>query len=206
VAVQFLDRVAASPDREAFRFPRGEAWESVTWRQAGDLVESYAAGLISLGIEPEQRVGIASGTRYEWILADLAVMCAGGATTTVYPTTNAEDTTYILSDSESRVVFVEDAGQLKKLTDNKAELAHVVKVVIFEGSGDGDWVITLDDLAALGKERLAQQSDLIRTTAATIRPDQLATLIYTSGTTGRPKGVRLRHSSWVYEGEAIKAQ
>ena len=206
VAVQFLDRVEASPDREAFRFPRGDAWESVTWRQAGDLVESYAAGLISLGIQPEERVGIMSGTRYEWILADLAVMCAAAATTTVYPTTNAEDTTYILGDSESRVVFAEDAAQLKKLTDHKAELPHVVKVVVFEGAGDGDWVITLDDLAALGKERLAQQPDLIKETAKTIRPDQLATLIYTSGTTGRPKGVRLRHTSWVYEGEAIKAQ
>ena len=86
VAVQFFDRVTATPDAEAFRFPRGEAWESVTWKQAGDKVEALAAGLIALGVEPEQRVGIASGTRYEWILADLAVMCAAGATTTVYPT------------------------------------------------------------------------------------------------------------------------
>jgi len=100
-AVQFLDRVEASADHEAFRYPRGEAWESVTWRQAGDLVEKLAAGLLSLGIASEQRVGIASGTRYEWILADLAVMCAAGATTTVYPTTNAEDTAYILGDSEN---------------------------------------------------------------------------------------------------------
>src|SRR5918998_6364602 len=95
VAVQFFDRVAASPDREAFRFPRGDAWESVTWQQAGDLVEAYAAGLIALGILPEERVGIVSGTRYEWILADLAIMCAAGATTTVYPTTNAADSIYI---------------------------------------------------------------------------------------------------------------
>jgi long-chain acyl-CoA synthetase len=206
VAVQFFDRVAASPDREAFRFPRGEAWESVTWKQAGELVEAYAAGLIALGIQPEQRVGIASGTRYEWILADLAVMCAGGATTTVYPTTNAEDTTYILSDSESRVVFAEDDEQIKKLTDNKGELPHVVKVVTFDGKTDGDWIIGLDELAALGKELLAQQPDVVRNTSKAIPPDALATLIYTSGTTGRPKGVRLRHSSWVYEGEAIKAQ
>ena len=58
VAVQFFDRVAASSDREAFRFPRGEAWESVTWKQAGEKVEALAAGLLSLGLEPEQRVGI----------------------------------------------------------------------------------------------------------------------------------------------------
>jgi long-chain acyl-CoA synthetase len=120
VAVQFFDRVTATPDAEAFRFPRGEAWESVTWKQAGDKVEALAAGLIALGVEPEQRVGIASGTRYEWILADLAIMCAGAATTTVYPSTNAEDTAYILSDSECHVVFAEDDEQIKKLVDNKA--------------------------------------------------------------------------------------
>ena len=89
VAVQFFDRVAASPDSEAFRFPRGEAWESVTWGQAGDKVEALAAGLIALGVEPEQRVGIASGTRYEWILADLAIMCAAGATTSRRPPSQA---------------------------------------------------------------------------------------------------------------------
>ncbi len=206
VAVQFRDRVAATPEREAFRFPRGDAWESMSWGQAGELVESLAAGLVALGIEPEQRVGISSGTRYEWILADLAVMCAAGATTTVYPTTNGEDTTYILGDSESRVVFAEDDIQIKKLRDNKAELPDVSKVVTFAGTTDGDWVIGLDDLAALGKARLAQDPDLIAALVKTIKPEQLATLIYTSGTTGRPKGVRLRHVSWVYEGEAVKAQ
>ena len=206
VAVQFFDRVAATPDAEAFRFPRGEAWESVTWKQVGDKVEALAAGLIALGIEPEQRVGIASGTRYEWILADLAVMCAAGATTTVYPSTNAEDTVYILGDSESRVVFAEDDEQVDKLTAHRSELPHVTKVITFEGASDGDWVISLEDLAELGAAQLAEQPDVVRTTSQAIRPDQLATLIYTSGTTGRPKGVRLRHKSWVFEGEAIRAQ
>ena len=206
VATLFLDRVAASPDREAFRYPQGESWESITWRQTGETVSALAAGLLALGIEPEQRVGIASNTRYEWILADLAVMCAGGATTTVYPSTNAEDTAYILSDSESRVVFVEDATQVKKLTDNKSELPHVSKVVVFDGAGDGDWVITLEELKTLGKGYLAEHPSAIEEKAQSIAPDQLATLIYTSGTTARPKGVRLRHRSWVFEGEAIKVQ
>src|SRR6478752_2493621 len=168
VAVQFFDRVTATPDAEAFRFPRGEAWESVTWKQAGDKVEALAAGLIALGVEPEQRVGIASGTRYEWILADLAIMCAAGATTTVYPSTNAEDTVYILGDSESRVVFAEDDDQVAKLTANKAELPHVGKVVTFDGGTDGDWVIGLDDLAALGDAYLATHPGVVQETAKAI--------------------------------------
>ena len=205
-AVQFLDRVTASAEREAFRYPRGEAWESVTWKQAGDLVEKLAAGLLALGIESEQRVGIAAGTRYEWILADLAIMCAAGATTTVYPSTNAEDTAYILSDSECRVVFAEDDEQIAKLKEHRNELPHLDKIVTFDGTTDGDWVIGLDDLAKLGEAYLAEQPGVVEETVRSIGPDQLATLIYTSGTTGRPKGVRLLHKAWVYEGTAIQVQ
>jgi long-chain acyl-CoA synthetase len=205
-AVQFLDRVAASGPHEAFRYPRGEVWESVTWTQAGEVVERLAAGLLSLGIESEQRVGIAAGTRYEWILADLAIMCAAGATTTVYPSTNGEDTAYILGDSECRIVFAEDDDQIAKLKEHRNELPHLRQVVTFDGATDGDWVIGLEDLAKLGETYLAEHPGVVEETARAIAPDQLATLIYTSGTTGRPKGVRLLHRAWVYEGTAIQVQ
>ncbi|KAB2810630.1 AMP-binding protein [Pimelobacter simplex] len=207
-AVQFLDRVDKSGEREAFRFPRGDdAWESVTWRQAGDRVRRLAAGLLALGLEPEQRVGIASSTRYEWILADLAIMCAGGATTTVYPSTGGDDTAYIIGDSESRIVFAEDESQLAKLRDHRAELPAVDKVVVFDaGLADGDWIISLDQLAELGDAHLAEHPSAVEDVAKGIAPDQLATLIYTSGTTGKPKGVRTLHRAWVFEGEAIKVQ
>ena len=205
VAVQFLSRVEESPDTEAFRYPDGDSWRSDTWREAGDRVSQLAAGLLALGIEPEQRVGIASSTRYEWILADLAIMCAGAATTTVYPSTNADDTAYILGDSGCRIVFAEDDVQLGKLTSHREQIPDVTKVVTFDGASDGDWVIGLDDLASLGADYLEGHPTAVVEHAESIRPDQLATLIYTSGTTGRPKGVRLQHRSWVYEGEAVKA-
>ncbi|CAM3397140.1 long-chain fatty acid--CoA ligase [Nocardioides dubius] len=206
VAHQFLDRVRQSGEREAFRFPVGEGWQSVTWREAGVEVTRLAAGLMALGVQPEERVGIVSGTRYEWIVADLAIMCAGAATTTVYPTTHAGDTAYILGDSESRVVFAEDDSQVAKLVETKAELPHLLKVVVIDGTADGDWVIGLEDLAKLGDEFLASNPLAVEEHVEAIKPTQLATLIYTSGTTGRPKGVRLQHRSWVYEGECIRAQ
>ena len=205
-AVQFWDRVAKSADREAFRYPtKAETWESVTWAQAGEVVSKLAGGLLALGLQPEMRVGISSGTRYEWLLADLAIGAAAGATTTVYPTTNEEDTAYILADSECRLVFAEDDEQVAKLRNRKSELPYVAKVITFDGATDGDWVISLDELAALGETHLAANPGLLEQKAASISPDQLATLVYTSGTTGRPKGVRLRHSSWVYEGTAIQS-
>jgi len=204
-AALFTDRVEATPDKEAFRYPDHGEWFSVTWRDTALRVEALAAGLLALGIQPEQRVGIASSTRYEWILADLAIMSAGAATTTVYANTKATDTAYILADSESRIVFAEDAAQLAKLTACRADLPALTKVVMFDGPADGEWVLTFDELAELGEKYLADQPNCVRRTVAAITPERLATLIYTSGTTGRPKGVRLDHKAWVYEGAAVAA-
>ena len=80
LARMFLDRVAETPDVEAYRFPTGDTWTSVTWAEVSRRVSRLAAGLVALGVGPEERVAVASNTRYEWILADLAIMCAGAAT------------------------------------------------------------------------------------------------------------------------------
>ncbi len=178
----------------------------MTWADVSDRVSRQAAGLVALGVEPEERVAIASGTRYEWVLADLATMCAGAATTTIYPSTMAADVAFILADSQSRVVFADDDTQIAKLREHRAELGGVAKVVTFDGMPDGDWVITLDDLEKLGADHLSRSPDAVEKRVAGIREDSLATLVYTSGTTGQPKGVRLRHSSWTYEGAAVAAQ
>ncbi len=203
IARMFLDRVAASPNKEAFRSPDGEGWTSITWQETADRVKNLAAGLLSLGITSENRVAIASSTRVDWILADLAIMCAGAATTTVYPSTSHEDVGFILSDSGSRVVFAEDADQVEKVRAHRSELPNVEHVVVFDGKADGDWVMTLTDLEAKGREFLKRYPDAVESAVAAIKPEDLATLIYTSGTTGRPKGVRLVQDCWVYEGVAI---
>jgi long-chain acyl-CoA synthetase len=203
VAEMFMNRVRATPNREAYRYPTDGDWTSLTWQQTAEMVRDYAAGLISLGIEPEQRVGIASLTRMEWVLADLAIMCAAGATTTVYQTTPVEDVVFILHDSETRVVFAEDDTQVEKILTGRERLPLLTHIVVFEGSkADGDAILTLDDLAARGKALLAEQPDVVDQRVAHVQPEHLATLIYTSGTTGRPKGVQLTNGNWVYEADA----
>ncbi|GGY63368.1 AMP-dependent synthetase [Streptomyces olivaceoviridis] len=214
VAALFLERVAATPDAEAYRYPvppsAGQGpddWQSLSWAQAADRVYAIAAGLIDLGVEPEQRVALASSTRVEWILADLGIMCAGGATTTVYPQTNGDESAFILSDSQSRVLIAEDAAQLAKAVEKRAELPDLTKVVVIDAAGveTDDWVITLADLEQRGAAYLEQHPQLIKERVGAITKDQLATLIYTSGTTGRPKGVRLPHDNWAYMAKAIAA-
>ncbi|TDE01294.1 AMP-dependent synthetase/ligase [Jiangella asiatica] len=206
VGRMFLERVEATPDREAYRYPDGAGWSSLTWAQTKDRVWALAAGLLDLGVEHEQRVALASSTRIEWILADLAINVIGAATTTVYPTTTPEDVSYILSDSDTRVVFAENDEQLRKVLEHRADLSQLTRIVVFDGDGtqgDPDFVLTLSELEERGRALLAERASAVDDALAAVGPETLATLIYTSGTTGRPKGVRLVNDNWVYEGVAV---
>src|SRR4051812_48109912 len=214
VAALFLERVDATPDAEAYRYPVPPAsgqgpddWKSLSWGQAAERVHAIAAGLIELGVQPEQRVALASSTRVEWILADLGILCAGAATTTVYPQTNADESAFILSDSESRVMIAENADQLAKAVEKRAELPELHHVIVIDPAGveTNDWVTTLAELEQRGAAYLETHPQLIKERVGAITKDQLATLIYTSGTTGRPKGVRLPHDNWAYMAKAITA-
>jgi long-chain acyl-CoA synthetase len=199
----FLARCADTPTAEAYRFPAGEAWRSLTWAQALDRVRAIAGGLRSLGVEREQRVGLLCSTRLEWILADLGILCAGGATTTVYPSSTAEDCAFILEDSDAVMVFAEDDEQIEKLRSVRQHMPKVRHVINLEGGGDGAWVLSLADLEQRGRDADAADAEAFERVCAEVAPEHLATLIYTSGTTGKPKGVRLVHECWTYEAEAM---
>ncbi|MET9860146.1 long-chain fatty acid--CoA ligase [Streptomyces smyrnaeus] len=217
VATLFLERVEATPDAEAYRYPvirpAGESegpdeWRSYSWGEAAERVFSIAAGLMDLGVRPEERVGIASGTRIEWILSDLGILCAGAATTTVYPSTNAAETAYILADSDSRVLIAEDATQLAKVREHRDELPDLAHVILLDGEptaedAEGDWALSFAELERRGAAYREKHPDAVTETVRALRSDQLATLIYTSGTTGKPKGVRLAQDAWSYMARAI---
>ena len=206
----FRRRVAESPTKAAFRYPtytEPEQWVTLTWTQVKDDVDVLAAGLLSLGLAWEERVAIAASTRIEWILMDLAIACAGAATTTIYPSTHIDDETFILMDSNSVFLVAEDAEQLAKVIDNEeldGQLRHIILIVDDrDGALDDPRVVTMDQLRGWGRVFLAEHPTLVDETVAAIAPDMLSTLIYTSGTTGRPKGVELLHKSWAYEGASV---
>ena len=212
VARLFLDRVQASGDAEAFRYPGGAGWTSVSWRDTGHRVCRVAAGLVDAGIRPGDRVGLVCNTRFEWLLADLGLLCAGAAAVAIFPTTTAVDIAFELADSGARIVVVEDVGQLRKLTDQRAELPEIFAVILIDAEGataedlaDG-WVRSLDSLEDAGGARLAREPGLVETIVAGLGPDDLAALAYTSGTTGTPKGVRLVNECWTSQAAAIAAR
>src|SRR3954447_15491544 len=200
----FLKRVAATPNGQAFATPTaddtGMVWH--TWSEVGERAKAIAAGLHELGVGLEDRVAILAGTRYEWVLADLGINCAGAATTTVYPTTEPEDASYIVANSGSKVLIAENPKQALKISGGRTSVTHVV---LLDGQADAGATppqLTLAELEERGAAALRNKPTLIEEIADTVGPDNVATLIYTSGTTGRPKGVQLLHGGWTWEGVA----
>jgi long-chain acyl-CoA synthetase len=201
----FLERVGRTPDAEAFRYPAGDGWRSLTWLETEGRIRAVAGGLRALGVQGEQVCAILASTRIEWILADFGILFAGGATSTIYPSSTPEECAFILSDSGTVVAFAEDDVQVAKLASRRGELPALKHVVTFDGRGTPDgWVLTLAELERRGQEWDRAHPGAFEERAAEVRPDALATLIYTSGTTGRPKGVELTHSAWVSQSRAVQ--
>ncbi len=204
VPQMFLHRVGKTPDREAFLFPEGNGWTALTWRQVGEKVKAIACGLRALGLGDEERASILSATRIDWILADLGILAAGGATTTIYPSSTTPDCLFILQDSDTRLLLAESREQADRIAAKRSEVPGVKAIVVFDGAGTDDgYVLTMDQLMAKGREWDAANPGRYEAIVDAVRTDALATLIYTSGTTGRPKGVELTHDCWLYEAEAI---
>ena len=115
VAHMLQERVRVAPNSSAFMRRTQTGWTTISWQNFNEQVVHIAAGLIGLGLKNEERVAIASMTRYEWVAADLGILTAGGAVTTVYAQTEPDDVAYILNDSD-KVCFCR-----KRRTINKAK-------------------------------------------------------------------------------------
>ncbi len=201
VPQMLIHRLAATPDNTAFSYPVGAGWKQVSWKQFGEQVRQISMGLRALGLQNEQRVAILSGTRYEWVAADMGILGAAGATTTIYPSNLPEECSYIIIDSDTKYVFAENDEQVAKLQAVRKDIPGIQHVITFDGKPSADgWVLTLNELMEKGKS--ATQAEW-ETLCATVKGDDIATLIYTSGTTGKPKGVVLTQDCWVYEAEGI---
>jgi long-chain acyl-CoA synthetase len=177
----------------AIRHKRDGEWRDVSYAELGEIVSEVGRGLIDLGIQPGDRVAILCTTRPEWTYADFGITATGAVVVPIYPTNSPEECEWVAGNSQSRAIVCEDAAQVAKIRQVRANLPALETIIVVDPSGDIGDAITLDALRERG--RTHGKAELEERIAAVTR-DQPYTIIYTSGTTGPPKGCVLSHGNY----------
>jgi long-chain acyl-CoA synthetase len=197
---QFRQVITEHPEKVAFRLRRDGRWVDLSWTDHAARVKQLSASLLALGIGKGDRVAILSSTRLEWVQCDTAIVNIGAVTVGIYPSSLAADCAFILHHSGAKVAFVENADQLGKLLDMRADLPELRQIVVFDGPGDPQagwlgWAELLERGAGIADEALEG-------IGRSLTADDLASLVYTSGTTGTPKGAMISHGNLVFVSRA----
>ncbi|MEP6462675.1 MAG: alpha/beta fold hydrolase [Frankiaceae bacterium] len=180
---------AESPKLVSLSRKDGSSWTDVTARQFADQVTALAKGLIAAGISPGDRIGLLSKTRYEWTLADFAILTAGAVVVPIYETSAADQVAWCLRDSEAVAVVVETAAHAETVDELAGALPNLRHI----------WQIDAGDLDTLADDGESVPDSEVTERRAALNGDTLATIIYTSGTTGRPKGCELTHRNFLFD-------
>jgi len=181
----------------AVRYKKDGVWKDITHHELARLIRRASIGLRELGIRQGDRVAVISNNRPEWAVSDFACLMAGCADVTIYPTFTASQTAYVLNDSGSCAVIVEDKTQFDKIMSVRSELESVEHIVVIDAvqGMEAEGLISFQELIRRG-EVVEHKYPNYREDALKVKPNDLATLIYTSGTTGPPKGVMLTHGNF----------
>ncbi len=196
----FFDQVKRYGDQRAMMVKRGGRYVDISWNEWAEHVRSIAAGLLSRGFQPGDKIALLSENRPEWAFVDFGVLSMGGADVPVYPTNRPKQIAFLVNNSESGLIFVSTEEQLRKVLEIRESCPLLKTIVVFDPVDDAlladENVITLSFLEAEGKAWLQENPGKLEAIIEKIKPDDLATIIYTSGTTGEPKGVMLTHHNF----------
>jgi len=198
---KIFERVRETPDLVLFINKEQGKWRDITWKEVGGIITEVSNGLLALGLKTDEKVCILSENRLEWLYADFGIISSGGVTAAIYPSNLSDEVEYIVNHCEAKIIFVSNAGQLKKLEGWETRMKGLKKIIMIEKLEDMPKdAITLADLRELGKKYTAEHPKAFEERLKSLTPDNLLTLIYTSGTTGPPKGAMLTHGNiiWVY--------
>ncbi len=185
-------RIERYAERTVMRRKIAGRYRDISWRELGNQVRAFAHSLQALGLVPEQQAAIMSPNCPEWAYADLAIMACGGRTVPVYHTEGLKTIAHILADAECRFLFAHSPLQAAKLLELREQLPQLEKIILLEGSAEGEGLLNLHDFLTLGEKI---DPALFEKQLAKGQRQDLATLVYTSGTTGEPKGAMLSHDN-----------
>jgi long-chain acyl-CoA synthetase len=181
------DAVAAGRTTPAYLVQEGDEWKPMSWADAAEKVESWANGLLALGVQKGDTFALIGRNAVEWALFDFALGSIGAIAAPIYANSSAKDAGYILDHSESVGVLCEDAEQRAKVESVRGEIPRLEHVLTYAD---------LDDLAARGRAYAAKHPNALREAGEAVGEDDLFTYIYTSGTTGPPKGCMISHRNY----------
>jgi long-chain acyl-CoA synthetase len=208
VPTLFWHRVQTKASKVAMREKDRGIWKAYTWDEYGARAKAIGMGLIALGLMPGDRVAILSDNNKEWLFCDLGVLCAGGVSTGIYPTDSPAQVEYLINDSGTKFLLVENEEQLDKILAVREHTPGLKKIVVFDMEGLRDLkdeqVMPLDDLYALGEAYARDHAAVWEERIATSKPGDVAIIVYTSGTTGPSKGALLTHRNIIFQGGAFR--
>jgi long-chain acyl-CoA synthetase len=190
-------------DRVAMREKDLGIWRAISWREYGERARHVGLGLVALGLRPRDVVSIIADNCPEWLYTDMGVMAAAAVPNGIYTTDSAKQIEYIINDSGSRFLFVENEEQLDKALAIRARCPDLVKIFVFDMEGlhgfRDDQVMTFEALLGLGAAYEREHPEAYDRLVDIPRAEDLAILVYTSGTTGPPKGAMLSHRNILFQ-------
>jgi long-chain acyl-CoA synthetase len=174
-----------------------ESTASITYAELWRIVRELASGLMEMGIQKGDRAAVMAHTSPEWVWADYSVLCAAGITVCVYPTLSAKELSFIVNDSGSRVLYVQDEEILERALGAIGEMPGLEKIIIMkdEFTHADKRVMSLSDVRSLGVRLLARDKLSYERRWRSVELLDPMTIVYTSGTTGRQKGAVHTHFS-----------
>ncbi|MFQ6616272.1 MAG: AMP-dependent synthetase/ligase [Fidelibacterota bacterium] len=198
ISEMFLNVSQEHGDRDLYGYKEHGQWKTLSYRQVRETTELIAYGLASLGIDRGDRVAILSNNSPRWAMSDYAIICLGAVTVTVYPTLTERQVRFILDDSESKAILVEDREQADKVLTFFEDSEYLKDIILMNDEDlDREGTHTFTSVVEKGKTFKDSADFQFEERAKSAKPDDLLTLIYTSGTTGDPKGVMLTHDNLV---------
>ncbi|MEN8244114.1 MAG: AMP-binding protein [Thermodesulfobacteriota bacterium] len=207
VPARFKAAVARWGDKVAMRKKEFGLWHDITWNDYDQNVSRVAHGLMALGLKKGDCASIIGDNCPEWVYADIGIQCCGAATAGVYSTNAWQQVEYVVTNSDSKVFFVENEEQLDKWLHFRDNAPLLEKVIVWDTEGLRHFkdpkVMTFDQLLESGEKEMHANPGVLDTRIEEIGPEDLSVLIYTSGTTGPPKGAMLTHKNCVWMGKAI---
>lgn len=191
--------------RPVWRSRRDGLFVDTTWEESREAALAGAAALIDRGIAIGDRVGLLAENRVEWLLADLAILAAGGVNVPLHAPLTAKQIQFQLADAEVRWLIVSSREQLEKVRQIRAEVPGLRGIVVMDRRASAEDAESWDGFLQKGRQRLGLLAQELARREGTLEPDSLASIIYTSGTTGNPKGVMLTHGNLLGNSESVMA-